>query len=222
MSNEVLGRVLQGYLDLVEEYGLDEDEEVLRQMRESTQRLAAGGSVALAEKERLEQEMQERTRRKLQESNRGKRRKAENERLLQAAVQDYVEKEWSSGVAAGRTTDLSASEEQTIDEMVAEYTGRAVETPARDQAADLSEQEQEDRGGEAKESYFGVENMRYLGAEEMLKIAAEDDGSLPPDEALKEDLLKQNHAEHFGEADPSVSEEDLWGALSATWGLEAK
>jgi hypothetical protein len=133
--------------------------------------------------------------------------------------------EQSGEADAGGTTDLSDDEGRAIGVLMAEYSGGgAVETPVAGQSTDLSEQE--DRGGAAKESYFGAENMRHFGADEMSKIAAQDDGSLPEsvraDTELKEELLRQNHLEHFGEDDPNVSDAEMWGALSRTWGLEEK
>jgi hypothetical protein len=116
---------------------------------------------------------------------------------------------------SGPASDLSLAEERLIGEMMAEYGGSFVETPA--QATDLSEQE--DRGNEAHRP------STYVGLEEMQRIAAADDGSLPEhmraDEELKASLLEQSRAEHFGVDDPNVSDEEMWSAYQRTVGEDA-
>jgi hypothetical protein len=80
--------------------------------------------------------------------------------------------------------------------------------------------EQEDRGSEPQDRPGGG----FFGLEEFIGVARGDDGSLPAhmqeDAELQDALRRQAHSEHFGEDDPNVSEEDLWDAVSRSWGLQ--
>jgi hypothetical protein len=110
----------------------------------------------------------------------------------------------------------SVREARAVDSLMADFTGRVVETPAREQT-DLSEQE--DRGSEAQDRPGG-----YFGMEEFIKVGAEDDGTLPQsvreDTELKEELLRRNHEEHFGAPDPR-SDDEMWSAYLKSIGEDA-
>jgi hypothetical protein len=160
----------------------------------------------------LQDEFGEDELRRLKESNARKReRDEENARLWR----EFAEQ--SRGEPAGGTTDLSAAEERAVDAVMADYTGRTVETPVGNQTTDLSEQE--DRGGAAKERAGG-----YFGTEEFLRVTAEDTGELPEsvrqDAILQDELRRQAHERAFGE--PSqLTDDEMWAQYRESIGEDA-
>jgi hypothetical protein len=104
--------------------------------------------------------------------------------------------------AAGEVLEMAAGEsdgaEEVLMDLVRQFTPGMDETPSG-AAADLSEQEQpsEDRP------------KKLFGLEEFLQVAQEDDAPVDPDVAFKDELLRQSHAEHFGE-DSELSDDEMW------------
>ncbi len=81
---------------------------------------------------------------------------------------------------------------------------------------DLSEAGDGDRAEAVPEYEPG---SKFFGAGDLERMASEPDAPLTEDQQVKDELLRQHHAEKFGDADPSdgLTDDQLFGMMPKPW-----